>query len=122
MDMERLGEAMRSEGYDISDLPGEGKGQGYRWRYRGAAGSVRIAEGGGAIRFFTTFVSGGAGFREVNAWNSNYYFSSSFVNARGFPGLNLDLDLDGGVCEGRIRNFLNTCLTADPLWRKALAK
>lgn len=44
----------------------------------------------------------------VNAWNRGYRFSRAYLDGDGDPVLMSDLDLEGGVTETRIKDFLRT--------------
>ncbi|MDR1080764.1 MAG: YbjN domain-containing protein [Deltaproteobacteria bacterium] len=120
LNMESLGAVMRSKGYETQDLPGVAKNHGFMWTLPDGVGSLRIAEGGSSLHFYSAFVEGGAGFEKVNGWNRNFYFSRSYVDDDGDPGLYLDLNLEGGVCEDRILDFLATCIASDSMWREKL--
>ncbi len=45
---------------------------------------------------------------KVNAWNRGYRFSRAYLDRDGDPVLQSDLDLEGGVTEERIKDFLRT--------------
>jgi hypothetical protein len=46
---------------------------------------------------------------DLNVWNRGYRFSHAYIDGDGDPVLEIDLDLAGGICEERIKDFVRTC-------------
>lgn len=59
---------------------------------------------------------------QINAWNRTKRFSTSYLNDRGHPFLELDLELDKGVTVGRIKDFLKTCRVSIAKWSAEIVK
>ncbi|MDR1036574.1 MAG: YbjN domain-containing protein [Deltaproteobacteria bacterium] len=117
-----LEKIMDAEDYDTDPLPGVARGHGFLWKIPGTVSSLRIGEGGGSLHFYAPYQEGGAGFEKVNSWNRDFYFARSYIDDEGDPGLYMDLSLEGGICQERIRNFLTTCLEADQRWREHMSE
>jgi hypothetical protein len=117
-----LGALMRAEGYDIDRLPGLARNYGYIWTHTGGASSVRISSNGTRLHYYGAYAEGEASFEQLNAWNRDHYFSRAFTDSEGDPGLYMDLSLEGGVCRERLKNFLETCLASNGIWKDALER
>jgi hypothetical protein len=63
-----------------------------------------------------------ASLEDINKWHMGYRYSRSYLDDEGDPNLELELDLDGGVCEERIRDFLDTCMKSIELWNSQVLK
>lgn len=59
---------------------------------------------------------------QINAWNRAKRFSTSYLNDKGHPFLELDLELDKGVTIGRIKDFLKTCRVSISKWSAEIVK
>lgn len=59
---------------------------------------------------------------QINAWNRAKRFSTSYLNEKGHPFLELDLELDRGVTIGRIKDYLKTCRVSIAKWSAELIK
>lgn len=59
---------------------------------------------------------------QINAWNRSKRFSTSYLNEKGHPFLELDLELDRGVTVGRIKDYLKTCRVSISKWSAELVK
>ncbi|MDR2461399.1 MAG: YbjN domain-containing protein [Deltaproteobacteria bacterium] len=62
-----------------------------------------------SLRFYTKVTSPSADLEKVNTWNREVRYSKSYLNNDRSYILELDLDLDGGITEKRIKLFLITC-------------
>jgi hypothetical protein len=94
--------------------------RGISWMFEGLKSVVIVAEDGESLRFRFA-VSGRTVTAEAhNRWNRDYRFSRSLMDDDGDPVLVLDLDLAGGVCEGRIVDIFGSCLFAVVRWIKEI--
>lgn len=68
------------------------------------------------IQFFCGYAKK-ADLKKVNDWNANVKYGKSYINEHG-TSLEIDLDLDGGVTEGRLKDFIKTCKILLALWER----
>ncbi|MDR2613286.1 MAG: YbjN domain-containing protein [Deltaproteobacteria bacterium] len=53
-----------------------------------------------------------AGLTAASERNKSFRLSRVYLDQSGDPALELDLDMEGGVSEARIRDFIKACLEA----------
>jgi hypothetical protein len=98
---------MRAEGQDASIGP-LGEDTVINWEISGFKAVIYFFGEGKSIQFYGG-VSGNGSLEKVNAFNRDYRFARTYINNRGNPCLELDLDLEGGVTRARIVDYLTTC-------------
>jgi len=103
---------MRYAGYEFrSDENGA-----LEWMLDGYRAYLMIEEDGKSIMFYISFINDGTTPKKINEWNRTKRFSRTYLDQEGNPHLELDLDLDGGVTQARILDFLNTCKISFEAW------
>ena len=60
------------------------------------------------IQFKCAMADTKATLRVVNEWNRKKRFTKAYLDDDGDPTLEMDLDLEGGVTEGRVRDGIKT--------------
>jgi hypothetical protein len=60
------------------------------------------------IQFKCSMTGTKATLRLVNAWNQKKRFTKAYLDDDGDPVLEMDLDLEGGVAEDRVRDSIKT--------------
>lgn len=75
-----------------------------------------VTEAGDMIKFTVEFATDKATSDTINRWHSEYLFTRCFMGDDGAALVNSELDLRGGVCEARIRDFIESCLLATANW------
>lgn len=104
---------MRTEGYSIStDDDGD-----LQWKIDGYAAWIFIAKDNASLQFYTGFGTSNATPERVNRWNRTRRYSRSYISEDGHPRLELDLDFAGGITQGRLEDFLKTCVVSFATWR-----
>ncbi len=109
---EQLMTLMQREGYAV-ELHEAGF---VLWKIDGYRSHLFIADDAEAIQFHISFGDGNATLKKVNEWNATKRFSRTYLDEDGDPHLELDLDLEGGVTEKRIADYLRTCKVSLSAW------
>ena len=105
LNVDQIYKLMHDEGYAV-----EKSEDGFvKWKVEGLKTVMFVAKDSKSIQFYASFSDGNATLKKVNEWNKNKKYSRSYLNDDGEPCLELDLDLEGGVTEARILDFLATC-------------
>ncbi len=76
-----------------------------------------IAENSESIQAYAGFKGGDSSLRNMNEWNKNKRFSRAYKDDEGDPVIELDLDFEGGITEGRVTNFLATVALSVKVFR-----
>lgn len=79
---------VRMQGYRVLVLVGSNKGKSLMARFAVSGSKATLAS--------------------MNEWNRTKQYSRAFLDADGDPVLESDLDLEGGVSEARVKDFLRT--------------
>ncbi|MDR1080760.1 MAG: YbjN domain-containing protein [Deltaproteobacteria bacterium] len=119
IDPPRLLKIMKSMDLEAEEIK-LGESSAVRWTLRGSRTTVLFLTEGESLQFYVAMVGTGATSSFVNAWNKDWRYSRSYLDGDGDPVLELDLDLAGGVCEARIRDWLNTCVAAFGKWAELM--
>lgn len=114
---EQLAAILQSEGY-----AGEVDGGMVRWKIEGKRTQLLISKTGNAVQFHAAFADGNATLKRVNEWNKSKRFSRTYLDDEGDPHLELDLDMEGGVTNARIKSFLKTCRVSFMVWQDEVVK
>ncbi|MDR2613284.1 MAG: YbjN domain-containing protein [Deltaproteobacteria bacterium] len=98
-----------SLGFEAEDVSDE-DGPKVRWDImEGKKAFILIQNESQALMFYYGTSGTQATLQDVNRWNQGYRFSRAYLDKDGDPILELDLDMEGGVTEARIRDYLKTC-------------
>lgn len=116
--VDELIDLMTDEGYAV-ELHEAGFVQ---WKIEGYRCQVFVAENSEAVQFHISFGDGNATLKKINLWNATKRFSRTYLDDDGDPHLELDLDLAGGVTEGRIKDYLRTCKVSLAAWCKEVVE
>jgi len=92
------------------------------WKIEGICAQMFVAEDEKSIQFHVSFSDGNATLKKVNQWNRSRKYSRTYLDDDGDPHLELDLDIEGGVTEARIIDFLKTCRVVLPVWASEVVK
>ncbi|MDR1080761.1 MAG: YbjN domain-containing protein [Deltaproteobacteria bacterium] len=60
--------------------------------------------------------------QQLETWNREQLFGKSYLDKDGDPTLELYVELAGGICEERLRDFFTTCQYAIDLWFTKLSE
>lgn len=116
--VDQLYQLMHDEGYAVEKSP-----DGFvKWKVEGLKTVMFVAKDSKSIQFYASFTDGNATLKKVNEWNKSKKYSRSYLNDDGEPCLELDLDLEGGVTEARILDFLTTCRISLDGWYADVVK
>ncbi|MDR3154886.1 MAG: YbjN domain-containing protein [Deltaproteobacteria bacterium] len=107
---------MHDQGYDVSLGDSVNGGKLINWEIDGFTTVILFFDGGLSIQFYGGVAGGGPSLDKINAFNRDYRFSRTYLDSKGDPNLELDLDLEGGVTRGRILDYLITCRLALANW------
>ncbi len=101
---------------EVSDLLVE---EGYRpeiddetscsFKIQGYNAQILIYNEGEALQFHASWINSDATLENLNHWNENYRFGRAYLDEKGNPHLEVDLDLAGGVTKDRIKDYIKTC-------------
>ena len=116
--VDELIDLMTDEGYAV-EIHEAGFVQ---WKIEGYRCQVFVADNSEAIQFHISFGDGNATLKKINLWNATKRFSRTYLDDDGDPHLELDLDLAGGVTEGRIKDYLRTCKVSLAAWCKEVVE
>lgn len=112
LDTEHLLALMKAEGYSVSlDQDGD-----IFWKIDGINTSVIVDPKGKSVLFYVGFDNSDLSLEQINAWNQDKKFSRCYRNAKGRVILEADLNLEGGVTEQRILNYLKTSRVSLSIW------
>ncbi|MBA4018263.1 MAG: hypothetical protein C0483_13920 [Pirellula sp.] len=118
LNVDQIFKVMHDEGYAV-----EKSEDGFvKWKIEGLKTVMFVAKDSKSIQFYASFTDGNATLKKVNEWNKNKKYSRSYLNDDGEPCLELDLDLEGGVTEARIVDFLSTCRISLDGWYNDVVK
>jgi hypothetical protein len=92
------------------------------WKLNGASTTILFLSGGEALQFYVAVTDTRATKDDLMEFNKKWRYSRSYMDEDGDPVLELDLDLAGGVCEGRVKDWLATCELAFSTWIEALPR
>jgi hypothetical protein len=67
-----------------------------------------VSESQKNILAYAGFKSDDTSFAKVNQWNADKGFSRAYLDDDDDPVIELDLDLDGGITEDRLIDFITT--------------
>ncbi|MFW8566909.1 YbjN domain-containing protein [Orrella sp. 11846] len=73
---------------------------------------------GSSLQFYAGFTMDKVSSRKLNEWNANRRYSRTYTDDDGDPVIELDLDLEGGVSQARILDFLKTAQISFGYWRQ----
>ncbi|MDR1041438.1 MAG: YbjN domain-containing protein [Deltaproteobacteria bacterium] len=90
------------------------------WNYHGMRSYVLFFAEGEALQFRIEIADSAASWEDINSWNRDYRYSRSYLDTDGDSVLELDLDFAGGICEGRVRDWLKTCMAVLDRWMDLL--
>lgn len=106
---------MKSRGYTCS-LEEDGS---ILWLLDDLKSRILFMQSGQNLQFYAAFRNNGkVSLEKINAWNRGHRYSRSYLDRVGDPCLELDLDLEGGITEARILDFLKTCKTSFSVWNR----
>lgn len=71
-----------------------------------------MGKNGSNIQFHFAVAGTNATMDKVNAWNRSKRYSRAYLDEEGDPHLELDLDLEGGLTEARIADFIRTSVAS----------
>lgn len=101
---------------EVSDLLAE---EGYRpeiddetacsFKIQGYNAQIILYNEGEALQFHISWIETDATLDSLNSWNESYRFGRAYMDDKGNPHLEVDLDLAGGVTRDRIKDYLKTC-------------
>lgn len=101
---------------EVSDLLVE---EGYRpeiddetacsFKIQGYNAQIILYNEGVALQFHASWINSDATLETLNSWNKNYRFGRAYLDEKGNPHLEVDLDLAGGVTRDRIKDYIKTC-------------
>jgi hypothetical protein len=77
---------------------------------------------GEAIQYYHAWTGQNVKAADLNAWNRGFRFSRAYIDSDGDPVLELDLDLAGGICEERIKDFIRTCTASYKKFKSEILK
>lgn len=77
-----------------------------------------ISENKQSIQAYAGFKGGDASLKNMNEWNKNKRYSRAYKDDDGDAVMELDLDLEGGVSESRIVNFIQTVALSAKVFRE----
>jgi hypothetical protein len=107
---------MRSWGMDARpEDAADGKDR-ILWNMSSTVATLSFRDEGGTIRFFHGTSGAKVSIDAINDWNKNFRFSRAYLDQENDPIVEMDLDLAGGVCEDRIRDFLRTAVATMRTW------
>ncbi len=118
--MDQVYKLMHDEGYAVEKTE-----KGFvQWKIEGTKTLMFVTKDSKSIQFYVSFSDGNATLEKVNAWNSTKRYSRSYLDDDGDPclELELDLDLEGGVTEARVIDFLTTCRVSLDGWYADVVK
>jgi hypothetical protein len=108
---DKLIAVMNSMGFQAQAMPEDSYGDPrVRWIHEDTQSAMYFYSGGEAIQFYHVWTNQNVTVDDINRWNRDFRFSRAYLDTDGDPVLELDLDLAGGVCEDRIKDFFMTCI------------
>jgi len=109
----KMMDLMKDQGYNVK-LDDDGD---ILWKLDGVSTYMFVADDGESIQFYTKFNTEDVPMEKINAWNRDKRYSRTYIDKKGFPVLELDLDFAGGITEKRIIDFINTCKASLSRWQ-----
>jgi hypothetical protein len=107
---DKLIAVMNSMGLQTETMSAQSNGEArVRWIHDDTNSAMYFFSGGEAIQFYHVWTKQNVTVEDINRWNRDFRFSRAYLDSDGDPVLELDLDMAGGVCEDRIKDFLRTC-------------
>lgn len=109
---------MTSEGYQVA----KNDNGNLEWKIEGLKTYILFSGDGKSLQFYTSFKDPNTPFTKINEWNRSKRFSRTYLDAKGDPCLELDLNLDGGVTRSNLLNFLKICRMSFVGWCMEVVK
>lgn len=101
---EEMGVILKKMGF-VYEMPKENV-----FRFKISSVTVLLINGETNLQFYSGFsTEGKVNCEKVNEWNRDKRYSRAYIDSEGDVVIEADLDLEKGVTEGRIENFLYTC-------------
>jgi tetratricopeptide (TPR) repeat protein len=116
--LRELAQAMKREGYAVTIR----EERFIEWNIDGLKSQLFLTKDGSAIQFHAAFDDNSAKLAIVNDWNRTKRYSRSYLDDDGDPHLELDLAFDGGICQERVLDFLQTCRLSLSVWVKEVIR
>ncbi|MDR1038507.1 MAG: YbjN domain-containing protein [Deltaproteobacteria bacterium] len=115
-----LESVMISMGIDVKEYPGSPNG--IAWGINNSyVGIFYLYNDGGTVLFYRDFQGSKATEQDVHDWTVKHR-ARSFINDKGVPVLETELDLAGGVCVRRVVEFIKSCQGLQTQWANDLGK
>jgi hypothetical protein len=110
---------MKDEGYNVELYADK---EAIAWILSGKEVCLITTDQPNSLNFYTYQDGGTVDLAAANTWNENYEYSKVYLDDDKDVALELDLDLTGGVTEGRIKDFFKTCQRSHTQWLKEVMK
>lgn len=105
---------LKKEGYSITKK----EDNSLFFKIEGNTVLMIVAEDQKSLQFYAYESDTNTKLETINRWNRDKRYSRSYIDKDGDPVLELDLDLEGGVTDKRIVDFLLTSRVSYLAWRK----
>lgn len=119
--LEEIQAIMKSEGYETIIYDMEDIEDGIRtllWILDSGTPSIFVDDSPQRVTVMSIWTEPAPpGLEEINSWNRFSTFSYAYLDRQGNPIFKAMLDLAGGVCEDRVRDFLRLCRERYSDWK-----
>lgn len=105
---------LKKEGYSISKK----EDNSLFFKIEGNTVLMIVAKDQKSLQFYAYESDTNTKLETINRWNRDKRYSRSYIDKDGDPVLELDLDLEGGVTDKRIVDFILTSRVSYLAWRK----
>lgn len=93
------------EGYAGAEIDEDGD---VKVEIQGITGFYLVGDEQDNLQFYAAWDVSDVGLEAVNAWNRSKRYSRAYLDEDGYPVIELDLDLRGGLTAERIHDFFDT--------------
>jgi hypothetical protein len=99
-------ELLRDMGYEFERLSGENTA--YRFQLAGRPVVIFLSRTGMNLQLWTYLTGRKVSLDQINSWNRSKRFSRAYLDDDGDPNVEYDIDLEGGVTLGAVREGIET--------------
>ncbi|MDR1080762.1 MAG: YbjN domain-containing protein [Deltaproteobacteria bacterium] len=114
--VDQLLSIMKSLDLEAEDVSGEEGAKAVSWTYMGLMSRIALMKDGKFIWFYLILRDAPVTLQNLNDWNRESLFAKSYLDKDGDAVIELFLNFNGGICEGRIRDWFSSIRYSLTTW------
>jgi hypothetical protein len=117
--MRQIATIMKDQGYSVEFFDDD---EAMAWTLNGDEVCMIDSDEPNSLNLYTYVEEVPVTLDDINAWNKDNNLSKTFIDEDNAVTLHFDLDITGGVTEGRIIDFFKTCEINHRAWLNQVIK